>query len=196
MKKTIAMLTLALLASVTPVHAAGLDAGQLPAAKQTSLGKYLLAREAYEIKTHDPAKVLFVDVRTPAEIEYVGMAEQVDINIPYLLDDYSSWDSKKGRFLMTPNAAFQLKLESTLKARGLDRDSTILLMCRSGDRSAVATNFLAKLGYSNVYTVVEGFEGDMAKEGANKGQRVVNGWKNSGLPWSYALSKEKMYLEF
>ena len=26
-------------------------------------------------------------------------------------------------------------------------------------------------------------KGDKAKEGNHKGQRVVNGWKNSNLPW-------------
>ncbi|RKZ61085.1 MAG: sulfurtransferase, partial [Gammaproteobacteria bacterium] len=25
------------------------------------------------------------------------------------------------------------------------------------------------------------------------GWRLKNGWKNSGLPWSYKLNKEKMY---
>jgi len=45
-----------------------------------------------------------------------------------------------------------------------------------------------------VYTVVDGFEGDVAKEGPNAGKRVVNGWKNAGLPWSYRLEKEKFTL--
>jgi hypothetical protein len=25
------------------------------------------------------------------------------------------------------------------------------------------------------------------------GQRIVNGWKNAGLPWTYKLVKAKMY---
>jgi hypothetical protein len=37
--------------------------------------------------------------------------------------------------------------------------------------------------------VVDGFEGDMSKDG----RRAVNGWKNAGLPWSYQLAREKMY---
>jgi hypothetical protein len=41
--------------------------------------------------------------------------------------------------------------------------------------------------------VVDGFEGDMAKDGPKAGQRVLNGWKNAGLPWSYQLDKSKMY---
>lgn len=51
-------------------------------------------------------------------------------------------------------------------------------------------------GYPNVYTVTDGFEGDKIKQGPRKGERVVNGWKNSGLPWSYKLTKDAMYWEF
>jgi len=65
-------------------------------------------------------------------------------------------------------------------------------MCRSGYRSADAANLLAKAGYKNVFNLVDGFEGDKAESG--KGQRVVNGWKNSDLPWSDELDKAKMYL--
>jgi rhodanese-related sulfurtransferase len=67
------------------------------------------------------------------------------------------------------------------------------LICRSGDRSAAAANLLAEAGLKNVYSVVDGFEGDLATQGPKAGQRVVNGWKNAGLPWSYNLDKEKMY---
>lgn len=65
-------------------------------------------------------------------------------------------------------------------------------MCRSGSRSAKAANLLDQMGYKNVYTILDGFEGDKAKSGPNKGHRVVNGWKNSPLPWSYKLAKGKM----
>ncbi len=50
-------------------------------------------------------------------------------------------------------------------------------MCRSGDRSAAAVNLLAKNGYIKVYTVVHGYEGDKSKTSANKGKRIVNGWR-------------------
>jgi hypothetical protein len=52
---------------------------------------------------------------------------------------------------------------------------------------------LQTAGYTKVYSIPEGFEGDMAKDGDKKGQRVVNGWKNAGMPWSYQLDKVKMY---
>ncbi|WP_295888318.1 hypothetical protein [uncultured Thiohalocapsa sp.] len=34
---------------------------------------------------------------------------------------------------------------------------------------------------------------DKAKAGPRKGERVVNGWKNAGLPWTYKLDKAAMY---
>ncbi len=41
---------------------------------------------------------------------------------------------------------------------------------------------------------MDGFEGDVAKDGPQAGQRVVNGWKHAGLPWTYKLDKVKLYL--
>lgn len=70
-----------------------------------------------------------------------------------------------------------------------------MVICRSGGRSAVAANILAKSGYKNAYTVIDGFEGDKLKvEGSyNNEKRVVNGWKNSGAPWTYDLDPELVY---
>lgn len=59
----------------------------------------------------------------------------------------------------------------------------------------MAAKRLKEDGYTKVYNLVEGFEGDTSKAGASKGQRVVNGWKNAGLPWTYKLDKNKMYIE-
>ena len=62
-------------------------------------------------------------------------------------------------------------------------------MCRSGDRSARAINMLlTDRGYTKVYSVVDGYEGDLSKAG----RRDVNGWKNAGLPWTYELDKAKV----
>lgn len=49
-------------------------------------------------------------------------------------------------------------------------------------------------GYEKVYVVVDGFEGDRLKDDERKNWRLVNGWKNAGLPWSYALDKQKIHL--
>ena len=54
---------------------------------------------------------------------------------------------------------------------------------------AKAANLSAQLGYSQVYSVLDGFEGDLSPDG----QRTVNGWKNAGLPWSYKLDKTRLH---
>jgi rhodanese-related sulfurtransferase len=196
MIKFSALIATAVFISMSGAYAATFDPSKLPESKQTTSGKYLSAKEAFEMKTKNPAKILFIDVRTPAETEYIGIADQVDINIPYMLDDYSTWDAKKGRFMMTPNSGFTMKVDDALKAHGLTKADTIIVMCRSGDRSAAAANLLSKSGYGNVYSVYEGFEGDLGTDGDSKGRRAVNGWKNSGLPWGYALDKGRAYLDF
>lgn len=177
------------------VLAGEVDPANVPVPKQTLSKNYLTSKEAAAMKHELGEKALMIDVRTPAEIEYVGLADSVDANIPYMLDDYSAWDDKKSRFMMAPNSGFLLKVSEIQGKTGMNKESTIIVMCRSGDRSSGAASLLTKAGYTNVYSVVDGFEGDMAKDGANKGRRAVNGWKNAGLPWGYTLNKSKMYLE-
>jgi rhodanese-related sulfurtransferase len=165
----------------------------LPDKKQTELGLYLTAKEAYKLKT-EKADAIFVDVRTRSEVTFLGMPQIADANIPFKTPvNWSDWDEKKATFKMEQNPDFMASFEKLVQAMGGSKDSTIILMCRSGSRSAKATNLLTENGYSNVYTVTDGYEGDEAKEGDQKGQRVVNGWKNNGLPWSYKLDKSKMY---
>ena len=180
--------------SVGATSAYAFDADKVPDKKRSSLALYLSAPEAYELATKE--KVLFIDVRTRAEVNFLGMPTVADANIPYMeLDPMYAWDEKKGVFKMDPNSGFVTEVEARLAEKGLTRDSKVVLICRSGDRSAKAVDLLAKVGYKRVYSVVDGYEGDQAKDGPNKGQRVVNGWRNSNLPWSYDLAKQKMYTE-
>ena len=189
------LVLLAGLLNASVVIAGEVDPASVPAPKQTIAKKYLSAKEAAALKQSKGKEALLVDIRTQAEIFFVGEADGVDANIPYLLANFSIWDDKKGRFLLTPNATFVDKMNALVSKAGLNKDSTIIVMCRSGDRSARAADDLTKAGYTNVYSLVEGFEGDVAKEGPNAGKRTVNGWKNAGLPWSYTLDKNKMYLD-
>lgn len=171
-----------------------MDAAQVPKLKQTKANLYLDAEETSALKQKLGDKAYLVDVRTRAEGTYVGMPSVVDVNIPYVMRaEDAPWDDKEGRFKLDVNSDFGAELGRRLTAKGLGKDDTIILICRSGDRSARAANLLNQLGYTQVYSVVDGFEGDVAKDGPKAGQRVVNGWKNAGLPWSYKLDKNKMY---
>jgi rhodanese-related sulfurtransferase len=162
--------------------------------KQTSWNLYVDSREAYAMKMAQGDKILFVDVRDPIEIMFTGFTDVVDINIPYRLSNPGKWNEKKSVYAMEINPHFEQQIAATLKARGLDKKTPILLMCRSGGtRGAPSARMLEGKGYEAVYVVTDGFEGGTLKEGEHKGWRLKNGWKNSGLPWSYKLNKDKMY---
>jgi rhodanese-related sulfurtransferase len=76
-------------------------------------------------------------------------------------------------------------------------DETLMLMCRSVARSTIAVNMLAKSGFTKVYNNYDGMEVDTVSENESifKGRRMVNGWKNSGCPWTYKLTPEHMLLQ-
>ncbi len=138
-------------------------------------------------------KTLFIDIRTPSELNYLGAAMVMDAHVPLVFMDSSGWDDKKHRYLRADNKNYVADVEAQLEKKGLTKDVTVIFMCRSGKRSATAVNKLADAGFTKAWTVVDGYEGDKAKEGENKGKRTVNGWKNSGLPWSCSLDKDLMY---
>lgn len=173
------------------------DWDKLPEVKRSKLGLYLTPQQAYDLKKKDPKGVAFFDIRTRAEAMYVGWPNDADALVPYVEHPelMSDWDDKRSMYKLEPNQDFVPELERRLKEMGLGKDSTIILICRSGDRSAKAQDRLLTAGYAKVYGISEGFEGDMAKEGPKAGQRAVNGWKNANLPWTYKLDKTKMYFQ-
>jgi rhodanese-related sulfurtransferase/cytochrome c553 len=171
--------------------------GQVPEKKQTPQALYVSATQAYEQLQKLGDKALFIDVRTRPEVAFLGMPTIADANIPYMtIGSLDEWDDQNQTFKLVPNSAFTMRVKELVESRGLDKDAPIYLICRSGHRSAKAANLLNLAGYKNVYSVIDGFEGDKAKEGPRKGERVVNGWKNAGLPWSYKLNKAAMYWDF
>lgn len=162
--------------------------------KQTSWGLYVSAKEAFEMKQAEGDKVLFVDVREPVEIMFTGYTDVIDVNVPFLLVNPSKWNPKKPVLAMEPNPNFAQGVLDALDARGLDKSTPVILMCRSGGtRGAPSAKALEGLGLESVYVVVDGFEGSSAKDNPNGPWRLVNGWKNSGLPWGYKLNPEKVY---
>ena len=163
--------------------------------EQTSWNLYVDSKEAYTMKQEQTNKVLFVDVRDPIEIMFTGFTDVVDINIPFKLSNPANWNKKKPTFEMAVNQNFESLVEQALKDRGLDKSAPIILMCRSGGtRGAPSAKMLEGKGYENVYVVTDGFEGGKIKQGDKKNWRMKNGWKNAGLPWSYNLNKEKMFI--
>lgn len=171
------------------------DWDKLPEVKRSKAGLYLTPQQAYDMKKKDLKGVAFFDIRTRAEAMYVGWPGDADALVPYMEhpEIMSEWDDKRFAYRLEPNSEFVAEMERRLKDMGLGKNATIILICRSGDRSAKAQDLLQMSGFTRVYGIAEGFEGDAAKEGPKSGQRVVNGWKNANLPWTYKLDKSRMY---
>lgn len=183
-----------LLCCSTPLWAA--DAPKDPS-RQTSWGLYVDSREAYQMKTGEHGQeMLLVDVRDPIEIMFTGFTEVVDINIPFMSSNRQKWNEKKNVFAMEINPAFETQIAKALADRKLSKNSPIILMCRSGgERGAPSAKALEGKDYTQVFVVTDGFEGEAIKDGDKKNWRLLNGWKNSGLPWGYSLNKGKFLAE-
>jgi rhodanese-related sulfurtransferase len=190
-----ALLAFGSLSLSLPAVAQSVDASALPDYKRSRLQLYMSPREAHEIIGKEPARTLFLDVRTRAEAMYVGMPTVADALVPYVEHQelMTDWDERRHMYQLEPNSDFIQEAEIRLKEKSLTKADRVILICRSGDRSARAADLLANAGFTRVYSITEGFEGDSAKDGPKAGQRIVNGWKNAGLPWTYKLEKAKMY---
>lgn len=156
----------------------------LPAGKQTALGLYVTAQEAFEQWQAAPEKVKIIDTRTPEEFLFVG-SPTMAWRIPVAVQSYA-WDPGKKNFPMQPLPDFAARVQTVAKP-----GDTLMVMCRSGGRSAIACNMLAKAGFTNAYNIVDGMEGDGNGDSDSKPQ---GGWKNSGCPWTKKITPEKMVL--
>lgn len=163
------------------------DKPDLPKEKQTTLALYVTSKEAYENWKKAPDNIKILDVRTPDEYITIGHAPMA-WNIPAFLQTYN-WDESKQHFSIKPSAQFMTDIKAVFQPT-----DTIYVTCRSGGRSAWAVNQLAAAGFKNVYNITDGFEGDTVNdpESIYNGQRMKNGWKNSGVPWTYKIDPELM----
>ena len=161
----------------------------LPKVKQTVLGLYVTAKQAYEKWQADPEKVMIIDVRTPEEYLFVGHPTMA-WNIPVFAQTYQ-WDAEKQQFPMKPLPDFVARVQGVAKP-----DATLLVTCRAGGRAAMAINMLAQAGFKQVYNIVDGVEGDPVNdpESVFHGMPMKNGWKNSGCPWTYKPNPKQMVL--
>jgi len=163
------------------------DLIELPLKKETRLGLYLISKESYKHVTENP-DILFLDVRTRAEVNFLGLPDVADANIP--VKPITTILASSGLvYQRVDNSDFVPAVRDLIKRKKLGLDPVIFIMCRNGKGSAIAANLLADQGFNKVYSVIDGFEGDFDKNG----KHTVNGWRNAGLPWSYGIGKERAY---
>ncbi len=154
-----------------------------------SLVPIITAREGYAMWQKEPDKIKILDVRTPDEYAEIGHAPMA-VNIPSMFMTYR-WNPTKKDYVWKDNPQFIRQVNKIFKPT-----DTILVMCRSGNRSGPAVEKMVKGGYKNLYEIQEGFEGDKVKDknDPNYGKRTKNGWRNAGLPWTYDLDTNLIYL--
>jgi len=124
--------------------------------------KHLKPRDASAF-LHDNPHAVLVDCRSEMEYLFVGHptgAAHVAWN------DGPDWD-------INPHFVGQVK-----KIASMNRP--VVLICRSGQRSVAAGVELENAGFTDVYNVLEGFEGPLDE---NHQRGTLGGWRNEGLPW-------------
>ena len=133
------------------------------------------SNEAYRRVLASPSDTFIIDVRTRAEYEFVGHPDMPNgvPNIPLVF--YDDW---------RPNENFTSDVEERFS-----KEQTLLIICRSGHRAETAAWQLLKAGFTNLFFITDSFEGTLDKNG----HFTVDGWKNSGLPYTYYLDNGLIY---
>ena len=127
--------------------------------------KHLKPTEAHAFLTTNP-NALFIDCRSEMEYLFVG---HPDGALHVAWNDGADWE-------INPHFVGQVKkLAGTNQAH-----RPIVLICRSGNRSEDAGAALEQAGFTDVYHVVHGFEGDLDEQ---HHRNARNGWRFDGLPW-------------
>ncbi|MDB6060997.1 MAG: Rhodanese-related sulfurtransferase [Verrucomicrobiaceae bacterium] len=107
---------------------------------------------------------VLVDVRSGEERKFVG-------HVPDTL--HVAWATGTS---LTRNPRFTRELEAKVK-----KDQVVLLLCRSGKRSAAAAQAATKAGFTQAFNVLEGFEGEIDAQQQRGG---LGGWRFHSLPWT------------
>jgi rhodanese-related sulfurtransferase len=156
--------------------------------KKSASGLHVTAVQAYNKWKSNPKKIKILDGRTREEYIFLGHAPMA-YNVPVKFLG-AQWGTDPLSPEMHVNKNFIADVN-----RKMNKSDTIFVMCRSGVRSAEAVNLLYKAGFKHVYNIVDGFEGDKNKHSESNefGKRVINGWKNFQLPWTYDLVEELVY---
>ena len=112
-------------------------------------------------------EAVLVDVRSGEERKFVGHVPD-SLHVPWATGT-----------ALTRNPRFVRELEAKVAKEG-GKEAVVLLLCRSGKRSALAAEAAAKAGFRHVFNVFEGFEGEID---AAQHRGAADGWRFHQLPW-------------
>ena len=177
--------------------------GPLPVPKAA---KTITSIEAYNMLLSQ-ANTYLIDVRTRAEYQLVGHACYKKDGMMYQAYNIpvKFWTGKVGKKNKYGKALNKNFVKDIMKK--FKKTDTLLIMCRSGDRSVVASNLLTDAGFKNVYNIKYGFEGKPLAYGQSKPIKKImkkysyfynvkgrlNGWRSYGLCQSYKMDPDFMY---
>ena len=125
-------------------------------------------RQVWEALQSNPDARL-VDVRTDAEWNFVGIPDLSSVGQETVLIPWQVYPT------MQVNGGFT----EQLRRAGVAAEQQVYFICRSGVRSLSAARAAQAAGFSHVYNVADGFEGQLDRAG----HRGVGGWRAEGLPW-------------
>lgn len=126
-------------------------------------------QETWETLVQESNAIL-IDVRTPAEWNYVGIPDLTALGKEPVLVPWVDF----------PNMQINDRFGEQIERLCADKNAPLLFICRSGVRSKAAAIECTRRGYSRCYNVDTGFEGHHDHQ---RHRGTVNGWKASGLPW-------------
>ena len=130
----------------------------------------VLPKQAWQI-CQDNSRALLIDVRSSMEYLFVGHPVGA-IHVPWI--DEPDW-------LVNPHFVTDIR---KLILGGMSEDVgdsvPIILICRSGKRSKEAGIKLIEAGFSKVFNVEEGFEGELNEK---HHRSATGGWRYHDLPW-------------
>lgn len=132
----------------------------------------LLPKQAQELLRANP-KALFIDCRSDSEFFMIGHCVVKHADGSEGRPELVMW-SDEFRMVSNPHFVAEVGALSTSK------DQTIVIICRSGRRSALACNALQDDGFTDVVNVLHGFEGDRNDVDQRSS---LNGWRFDGLDW-------------
>ena len=131
--------------------------------------KNISSRECFE-KLSIEVNSQLIDVRTKPEWIYVGVPDLSSINKNVI---FVSWQ-------VYPEMRINKFFENQILESNIKKDNNLYFICRSGNRSNNAAEFLASRGFSNCFNVIDGFEGKLNHE---RQRASIDGWQFNKLPW-------------
>ena len=133
--------------------------------------EHISAREAHALIQNEPSTA-FIDVRSDMEYLFIGHPIGA-VNIPWI---------DEPDFVINPN--FEREVRKLILGGIIETSDhqsvPVILICRSGNRSAEAGKLLLEHGFRRVYNIVDGFEGELDE---NHHRSTMGGWRFEGLPW-------------